>query len=50
MGFDTHMIAGSRACSTSTRTTHPNIANQSSPDYAEALLNTWGLPQQDGDD
>jgi hypothetical protein len=38
MGLDTHMIAGSRACSTSTRTTHPNITNQSNPHYAEALV------------
>jgi 3-methyladenine DNA glycosylase AlkC len=38
MGFDTYMIAGSRACSTSTRRlTHPIITNQSSPHYAEAL-------------
>jgi hypothetical protein len=27
MGFDTYMIAGSRACSTSTRPTHPTITN-----------------------
>src|SRR5829696_6936237 len=32
------MIAGNRACSTSTRTTHPNATNQSSPHYAETLL------------
>ena len=37
MGLDTHMIAGSRACSTSTRTTHPNITNQPNPHNAEAL-------------
>jgi hypothetical protein len=37
MGFDTHMIAGSRACSTSTRPTHPTITNETSPHYAEAL-------------
>jgi hypothetical protein len=37
-GFDTYTIAGSRACSTSTRRlTHPIITNQSSPHYAEAL-------------
>ena len=36
----THMIAGSRACSTSTRSTHPTITNQTSPHYDEAL---WGL-------
>jgi hypothetical protein len=40
MGFDTHMIAGSRACSTSTRPTHPTITNQTSPHYAEALATT----------
>jgi hypothetical protein len=27
MGLDTHMIAGSRACSTSTRPTHPTITS-----------------------
>jgi hypothetical protein len=37
MGLDIHMIAGSRACSTSTRPTHPNITNQTSPHFAEAL-------------
>jgi IS30 family transposase len=37
MGFDTHMIAGSRACSTSTRLTHPTITSQTSPHFAEAL-------------
>jgi hypothetical protein len=37
MGLDTHMIAGSRACSTSTRAIHPTITNQTSPHYAEAL-------------
>jgi hypothetical protein len=37
MGLDTHMIAGCRACSTSTRPTHPTITNQSSPHFAEAL-------------
>jgi hypothetical protein len=37
MGFDTHMIAGSRACSTSTRLTHSTITNQTSPHFAEAL-------------
>ena len=37
MGMDTHMIAGCRACSTSTRPTHPTITNQSSPHFAEAL-------------
>jgi hypothetical protein len=37
MGLDTHMIAGSRACSTSTRPIHPTITNQTSPHYAEAL-------------
>jgi predicted oxidoreductase len=37
MGFDTHMIAGSRICSTSTRLTHPTITNQTTPHFAEAL-------------
>jgi hypothetical protein len=37
MGLDTHMIAGSRACSTSARLTRPTITNQSSPHFAEAL-------------
>jgi hypothetical protein len=41
MGFDNHMIAGSRACSTSTRSTHPTITNQTSPHYAEALDRVW---------
>src|SRR5829696_9855294 len=36
-GLRHHMIAGNRACSTSTRTTHPNATNQSSPHYAETL-------------
>jgi hypothetical protein len=35
MGFDTHMVARSRACST--RLTHPTITNKTSPHYAEAL-------------
>jgi hypothetical protein len=37
MGFDTHMIAGSRACPSSTRLTHPTITNQTNPHFAEAL-------------
>jgi hypothetical protein len=37
MGFDTHRIAGGRACPTSTRLTHPIITNQTSPHFAEAL-------------
>jgi hypothetical protein len=37
MGFDTHMIAVSRACSTSTRLTHPTLTSQTSPHFAEAL-------------
>jgi len=41
MGLDTHMIAGSRACSTSTRLTHPTITNQTSPHFAEALPTPW---------
>jgi hypothetical protein len=36
MGFDTHMIAGGRACST-LPPTHPTIVNQSNPHFAEAL-------------
>jgi hypothetical protein len=36
MGFDTHMIAGSRACSTSTRLTHPTITNETTPHFAGA--------------
>jgi hypothetical protein len=35
MGFDIHMIAGSRACSTFSPATQPNITNQTSPPYAE---------------
>ena len=37
MGLDTHMIAGSRACSTSTRPTNPTITNKTSQHYDEAL-------------
>jgi hypothetical protein len=37
MGFNTHMIAGGRACPTSTRLTHPTITSQTSPHYAGAL-------------
>jgi hypothetical protein len=37
MGFDTHMIAGGRACSTSIPPTHPTITSQTSPHFAEAL-------------
>jgi hypothetical protein len=37
MGFDIYMIAGSRACSTFSPATQPNITNQTSPHYAEAL-------------
>jgi hypothetical protein len=44
MGFDTHMIAGSRACSTSTRLTHSTITNQTSPHFAEALASPCGRP------
>jgi hypothetical protein len=40
MGSDTHMIAGSRARSTSTRPTQPTITNQTSPHYAETLTTT----------
>jgi hypothetical protein len=42
------MIAGSRACSTSTRTTHPNITNQSNPHNAEALRGGVGGPIRGG--
>ena len=42
MGFDTHMIAGSRACSTSTVPLTPTTTNQSSPHFAEALVSTRG--------
>jgi hypothetical protein len=42
MGFDTHMIAGSRACSTITRPTRPNITNQTSPYYAEGPASLIG--------
>jgi hypothetical protein len=31
------IIAGGRACSTSTRLTHPVITNQTSPHFAETL-------------
>ncbi len=31
------MIAGGRACPSSTRLTHPTITNQTSPHFAEAL-------------
>jgi hypothetical protein len=37
MGLDTHMIAGSRAASSSTRLSHPTITNQTTPHFAEAL-------------
>ena len=37
MGFDIHMIARSRACSTFSRPTQSNITNQTSPHYAETL-------------
>jgi hypothetical protein len=37
MGFDTHMIAGSRARSTSTRPILPITPSQTSRHYAEAL-------------
>ena len=42
MGFDTHMIAGSRACPSCTRLTHPTIANQTSRHFAEALVRYQG--------
>jgi hypothetical protein len=37
MGFDTRMIAGVRACFTSTQPITPTITSQTSPHYAEAL-------------
>ena len=37
MGLDTHMTAGSRACTTSTRLTHPIITNETTPHFAETL-------------
>jgi hypothetical protein len=37
MGFDTHMIAGRRACSRPARPTQPNITNRSNPHYDETL-------------
>jgi hypothetical protein len=46
-GFDTHMIAGNRACSTCIRAAHPTITNQTSRHYAETLLQDHG-PQTDG--
>ena len=33
MGFDTHMIAGGRACPTSIPPTHPTITSQTSPHF-----------------
>jgi ribosomal protein L37E len=42
------MIAGSRACSTSTRPTHPTITNQTSPHYAEALQVAEGIAAPKG--
>jgi hypothetical protein len=45
MGFDTHMIAGSRACSTSTQPIHPTITSQTNPHYAEALAGTPAFSQ-----
>jgi hypothetical protein len=37
MGFDTRMIAGSCACSTSSRPTQSNIINRANRHHAEAL-------------
>ena len=45
MGFDTHMIAGSRACPPSTRLTHPTITSQTSPHYAGALVFLVDVPR-----
>jgi hypothetical protein len=44
MGLDIHMIAGSRACSTSTRPTNPTITKKISPHYDDALAGRAGLP------
>ena len=49
MGFDTHMIAGSRACSTSTQPIRPTITSQTSPHYAEALGHHLVLVEGDVD-
>jgi hypothetical protein len=43
MGFDTRMIAGVRACFTSTQPITPTITSQTSPHYAEALRSTWTI-------
>ena len=48
MGFDTHMIAGSRACSTCTRPILPTLTSQTSPHYAEALRYTLPADQAGG--
>src|SRR6266511_5773645 len=37
MGFDTHMIAGCRACSTPSPATQPNISHRSNPHYDGTL-------------
>jgi hypothetical protein len=37
MGFDTHTIAGSGACSPSTQPIHPTTTRETSPHYAGAL-------------
>jgi hypothetical protein len=37
MGFDTQMIAGAVPAPSSTWSTHPTIANQTSPHFAETL-------------
>jgi hypothetical protein len=37
MGFDNHMIAGGRACSTPTQPIHPTTTSETNPYYAEAL-------------
>ena len=38
MGLDTHMLAGSRACSTSTLAHSLTITNQTNQHFAETLL------------
>jgi hypothetical protein len=40
MGLDTHMIAGSRACSTSIPAQSPDLTNQTNQHFAEALGNS----------
>jgi hypothetical protein len=48
MGFDTHMIAGRRACSRPARPTQPNITNRSNPHYDETLATPGGSSRPAG--